>query len=551
MVFALLPSVGRACSARSALPRRPRAACRKGAAAASGTPAAHGRSRALALRPVQRHPAPVLRPVQRHPAPARAAPAEAAGGALLEDQPVDWAATGAAFAVPALGGLLFGYDIGVTSAALVSVNAGGDFGVLAPFQSGLVVSGSLAGAMLASGVALLKGNEMGRRLELRLSACLYGAGALIMAGAPSLAALLLGRVVYGTGIGFAMHAAPIYIAETAPDSVRGTLISCKEAFIVGGILLGYVAGAVFIDTEFSWRAMLGVAALPAAVLGVGMLSLPESPRWLLVNGGADVDAAGAALRKLRGAAAAPEGIVERELARMEVGATASRASLEEEGGVWGALVAPKNRRALYAGMSLMLFQQITGQPSVLYYATDIFQKAGFASTAEATEADVVLGLFKLLMTGVAVLTVDKLGRRPLLLTGVTAMTASLLALGALSSATGTSSAYGSAACLLLYVGAYQISFGPISWLLVGEVFPADVRSAAVGAATLINFGSNFLVSLLLPSMEESLGQDGTYFFFAALGAVAVTSIALTAPETKGKSLEQIEAELSGEAPKTE
>jgi Na+/melibiose symporter-like transporter len=212
----------------------------------------------------------------------------------------------------------------------------------------------------------------------------------------------------------------------------------------------------------------------------------------------------------------------------------------------GALLEPRNRRALYVGVSLMLFQQITGQPSVLYYAVDTFRAAGFASSEAATQVSVLLGGFKLAMTLIAVATVDKLGRRPLLLGGVSALTASLVALAFLASdsspLSGTASAYASLALLLCFVGAYQVSFGPISWLLVGEVFPSSVRSAAVGCATVVNFGSNAVVSAVLPSIQASAGQAGTYTVFAALGGLSLLSIYLTVPETRGKSLEQIEAD---------
>ncbi len=188
---------------------------------------------------------------------------------------------------------------------------------------------------------------------------------------------------------------------------------------------------------------------------------------------------------------------------------------------------------------------------MLYYATPIMQRAGFASAAAATQVSVLLGGFKFLMTGVAVLSVDRVGRRPLLLGGVSALTLALLALAALSGdappLTGDAGALASVACLLLYVGAYQVSFGPIAWLIVSEVFPQEVRTAAVGLATITNFGANFGVSLVLPLLEESAGQDGTYLVFAALGVLSLASIALTIPETKGKSLEQIEAELAGDA----
>ena len=469
----------------------------------------------------------------------RAAPSADAG------EVINWPTALAAFVVPAVGGALFGYDIGVTSGALVSLKgaatSGTDWGVaLTSLQSGAVVSSSLAGAVAGSALALTLGERVGRRAELLTAAVLYFSGAALMATAPSLELLVAGRALYGGGIGFAMHGAPIYIAETAPPSVRGAFISAKEAFIVGGILLGYVAGAVLVDAEAGWRTMLGVSALPALVLGAGMLLLPDSPRWL-AQAGRGAAAAGDALAALRGAA------VPRTAIDAEVAGFSGAAGPQAAAGL-GALLAPKNARALYAGLSLMLFQQITGQPSVLYYATPIMQRAGFASASAATQVAVVLGAFKLAMTGVAVLSVDRLGRRPLLLAGVGALTVALLLLAELSGPTppltGDAGAYASAACLLLYVGAYQVSFGPIAWLIVSEVFPQDVRTAAVGVATITNFGANFGVSLLLPLLQEAAGQDGTYRVFAALGVLSLVSIALTIPETKGKTLEQIEAELS-------
>jgi MFS family permease len=188
---------------------------------------------------------------------------------------------------------------------------------------------------------------------------------------------------------------------------------------------------------------------------------------------------------------------------------------------------------------------------VLYYATPILQRAGFPSAQGATQVAVLLGLFKLLMTLVAVFFVDKAGRRPLLLGGVGALTAALALLAALSSdplplgLSADVAALASAGSLFLFVGAYQVSFGPIAWLLVSEIFPAEIRTAAVGLATIVNFGSNFLVSLALPLLQEDLGPAGTYALFALLGGFALASIALTVPETKGRSLEEIQREIQG------
>jgi sugar porter (SP) family MFS transporter len=462
------------------------------------------------------------------------------------EEAIDWLATLRAFAVPALGGALFGYDIGISGNALVSLTGAASSGtvwgpLLSPLESGAVVSASLASAVAASAVALTIGDVIGRRAELLAAGTLFAAGASVMWFAPNYATLLVGRAAYGAGIGFAMHAAPIFIAETAPSSVRGTLVSAKEALIVSGILAGYLVGAAHIGDEAGWRTMFGVSALPAAAMMLSAFTMPESPRWLLsANAGERKEEAAAALRQLRGSVA-PQSNVDAELLAMTTAVSAQ--SQEPSANGVAALLAPRNSRALYVGVSLMLFQQITGQPSVLYYATDIFRAAGFASVEEASQTSVVLGAFKLLMTLVATATVDKLGRRPLLLGGVSALTASLAVLAVLASEgeASSSNAYLSLACLLCYVGAYQVSFGPIAWLMVGEVFPAQVRAAATGVATITNFAANTAVSLALPLLQSSLGQGGTYALFAGLGAAAVTSIALTVPETKGKTLEEIEA----------
>eukprot|EP00879_Flechtneria_rotunda_P028264 GHRR01030361.1.p1 GENE.GHRR01030361.1~~GHRR01030361.1.p1 ORF type:complete len:511 (+),score=137.46 GHRR01030361.1:274-1806(+) len=406
---------------------------------------------------------------------------------------VDWLATGLCFIFPAIGGLLFGYDIGASSNVLVSLTdpqlSGTDWYQLFTFQNGLVVSMSLLGALLGSLIALASGNKLGRRTELIMAALLYGIGAGGMGASGSLNPLLACRVLYGLGIGFAMHAAPAYIAETSPPSVRGLLISLKEAIIVGGILAGYYAGYLFINEVGGWRSMYGVAAPLAVLLGVGMACLPESPRWLLLNGAGREEAVRALVR-CEGKRAADLPLVEAEVEDMAASLrqadafdTASKHKAAGGGGSSSSLASSlglnlfqdsRYYRPLLVGLSLMLFQQITGQPSVLYYASQIFERAGFAGGQESAGISVLLGGFKLIMTLVAVATVDKLGRRPLLLGGVAGMVLALVLLtlaqgevdsaavqGAASAAAaggvGVGAAWLSAVALLLYVGCYQVS----------------------------------------------------------------------------------------------
>lgn len=466
---------------------------------------------------------------------------------------------------------------------------------LSTFDQGLVVSLSLAGALSGSIAALFYGDKLGRKRELVLASALYAAGAASVSLAPTLPLVLLGRSLYGIGIGFAMHAAPAYIAETSPSSVRGLLISLKEAFIVGGILGGYLVSYLAVDAIGGWRWMYGAAMPLAGVLALGMSLLPESPRWLVLSSmnkqktsgtetrthhiesgivGArnndlrnnDLSAAVDALYRIKGKNAS-ERDIQRELDDI-LSTTLQYTRNEEDDAPDGYAVThqqsrdlvvsevfqPKYRRPLTIGVALMLFQQITGQPSVLYYAAKIFQSAGFSSAGAATFISVILGIFKLVMTGVAVATVDSWGRRPLLLAGIGGIVVSLLALGTAQSEGVLSfgmvspevASWVSVVALLMYVGAYQCSFGPISWLVVGEVFPLRVRGQAIALATLTNFGSNFAVSLVLPTLQETFGASALYFAFAGIGVWALATVYTIVPETKGKSLEEIEQLWTGD-----
>ncbi|CAI0559641.1 unnamed protein product [Linum tenue] len=450
------------------------------------------------------------------------------------------------FLFPALGGLLYGYDIGSTSSATISIQSASFSGIswynLSSVEVGLITSGSLYGALIGSILAFNIADFLGRRKELILSAVLYLVGALITAVAPNLAILIIGRVLFGTGIGLAMHAAPMYIAETAPSQIRGLLISLKEFFIVLGMVAGYVVGSLLVETVAGWRYMYGVSTPLAVIMGIGMWWLAESPRWLLlraIQGKGDArdlkDTAINCLCRLRGEAfgdTAPAQVEEilNELAFVG----------EEKEVTFGEVFQGKCLKALTIGCGLVLFQQITGQPSVLYYAASILQSAGFSAASDATRVSILLGLLKLIMTGVAVLAVDKLGRRPLLLGGVSGIVVSLFLLGSYYIFLNDAPLMAVGA-LLVYVGCYQLSFGPIGWLMISEIFPLRLRGRGLGVAVLVNFGANALVTFAFSPLEAWLGAGTLFYLFGVIGLVSLLFIFFVVPETKGLTLEEIEA----------
>ncbi|KVH89943.1 D-xylose-proton symporter-like 2 [Cynara cardunculus var. scolymus] len=452
------------------------------------------------------------------------------------------------FLFPAFGGLLYGYDIGATSSATINIKSLTSSGVswydLSSVQVGLITSGSLYGALIGSILAFNIADFLGRRRELMVSAASYIIGALVTTLAPGFAIMVIGRFIYGVGIGLAMHAAPMYIAETAACQIRGRLISLKEFFIVLGMVLGYVVGSLLVDVNAGWRYMYATAVPFAVVMGIGMWWLPASPRWILlraIQGKGDMqdlrEYAIYCLRRLRGEAINNSASQEVQEILVELSYIS-----EENEATLGEMFQGKCLKALTVGGGLVLFQQITGQPSVLYYAASIFQTAGFSAASDATRASILLGLLKLVMTGVAVMVVDKLGRRPLLLGGVSGIVVALFLMGSFYTYLGNVPAVAVVA-LLLYVGCYQISFGPIGWLMISEIFPLRLRGRGLSIAVLINFGANALVAFAFSPLQDLLGAGAVFFIFGGIAVLALVFIFFIVPETKGLTLEEIEAKL--------
>jgi sugar porter (SP) family MFS transporter len=434
--------------------------------------------------------------------------------------------------VASLGGLLFGYDTGVISGALPFLKQ--SF-TLDARMVGVATAAVLVGATLGAAFAGAISDAFGRKWVILTVALLFVVGALGSAAAPGLVVLLAARAVVGVAIGVASMLTPLYLAEIAPKARRGFVVSLNQFCITFGILLSYVVDWSLTDVAGNWRWMLGAGAVPGAVLFLGMLGLPESPRWLAGKG--RIDAARAALSRMR-----QSGEVEAELAALRRDAGDGRAP-------WSALLAPGARRPMLIGAALAVFQQVTGINTVIYYAPTIFQSAGMSSTSVSILATAGVGLVNVIMTVVAMIFMDRAGRRPLLLWGLGGMTAMLVVLaGAFAVGAKGAVALVTVGAVAVYVGFFAIGLGPVFWLLISEIFPLPVRGRGMSVSTVANWGSNFVVTLLFPGVVAALGSSAAFGIFAVLSTAAWVFAYGVVPETSGRSLEEIEAQMGGVAP---
>jgi len=423
------------------------------------------------------------------------------------------------FIAPALGGFNFGYDIGSTSYTLVQMQSDALSGVLwwhavasSPVLQGVILSTASAGALIGSTIVFAVSDTIGRRRELQIGALLYFLGAAIevctrMAsawkGSWAIPLLILGRLIYGIGMGISMHAAPTYLSEMCPAQVRGAAISSKEACIVLGILTGYSIGYTFSLTVGGWAYTYACSMVSSAAMLLFSFSIPRSCRWLLLKGREEE-----ALQSLQ--FVFYEGYAELEFSDMKEKHEASMTpidDLDEPKTIWHS----SYRAPLVAGLGLVVLQQITGQPSVLSYASPILQNAGLSELAP-----IFIAAFKLVATLAAAFTVEKFGRKKLLYIGCSLM---LAALAILSIVFGKTSKLAMTAVLLslfVYIGGYQVGFGPISWLLIGEIFPLSVRGQAVALSVQMNFLLNSLVQFVVPVLEKMVGLNVMFAIFAIL-----------------------------------
>jgi MFS transporter, SP family, galactose:H+ symporter len=430
----------------------------------------------------------------------------------------------------ALAGLLFGFDTGVISGAILFIK--GVFG-LSPFAEEVLVSAALVGAVCGSTLSGRFTDALGRKRAILITAAIFTAGSILCAVAGNLPVLIAGRLAVGVAIGVASYTAPLYISEMAPPKLRGALVTLNQLAITTGILLAYGVDAAFAPSD-GWRFMFAFGALPAIVLGLGIAALPESPRWLLVHGhkeeGVEV------LTRIRGS---------RDV-MPEVNDIVEHA--EPGHGKLADLFSPIVLPVLFCGIALAVIQQITGINTVIYYAPTIFQAAGFHSNESAIIATAGVGLVNVLMTVVSIPLIDRVGRRPLLVISLTGMGVSLAALGLGFAIGGETLKWIGLFSLAVYIASFAIGLGPVFWLLISEIFPLNVRGQAASVATMANWLSNFVVSLTFLSLLNALGSVWTFLLYAVLCVVGIWFCVRFVPETKGVPLEWIERDLRARRP---
>ncbi|MBU8788133.1 MULTISPECIES: sugar porter family MFS transporter [Bacillus] len=436
--------------------------------------------------------------------------------------------------VSTFGGLLFGYDTGVVNGALPYM-AEKDQLNLTAFTEGLVASSLLLGAAFGAVFGGRLSDYVGRRKNIIFLAVLFFFATLGCTLAPNVNVMIVSRFLLGIAVGGASVTVPTYLAEMSPAEKRGRMVTQNELMIVSGQLLAFtfnaILGNTMGDNSHVWRYMLAIAAIPAVVLFFGMLRVPESPRWL-ISKGKNEDALGV-LKKIR-----METTAQTEFAEIE--AAVDRKS-DIKKATFRDLTVPWVRRIVFIGIGIAIVQQITGVNSIMYYGTEILKNSGFETKA-ALIGNIANGLISVLATFVGIWLLGKVGRRPMLLTGLIGTTSALLLIGIFSSLLQGSPAlpFIVLALTVTFLAFQQGAISPVTWLMLSEIFPLRLRGLGMGVTVFCLWIANFFVGLGFPILLDQIGLSSTFYIFVGLGIVSITFVKRFLPETKGLTLEQLE-----------
>ncbi|GLU23040.1 hypothetical protein SLE2022_390740 [Rubroshorea leprosula] len=436
-----------------------------------------------------------------------------------------------------LNSVLLGYDVGVMSGAIIFIQEDLKISevqeeVLVGILSIISLFGSLAAGKTSDAV--------GRKWTIALAAVIFQSGGAIMALAPSFRVLMIGRLLAGVGIGFGVMIAPVYIVEISPTVDRGSLTSFPEIFVNLGILLGYISNYAFsgLPAHISWRIMLGVGILPSVFVGFALFVIPESPRWLVMQN--RLEEARCVLLKTN----VSEREAEERLAEIQAAAGIGNAERNEAKSVWREILnpTPAVRWMLITGCGIQCFQQITGIDATVYYSPTIFKDAGIKGNSQLLAATVGVGFTKTMFILIAIFLIDRVGRKPLLYVSTIGMTVSLLSLSISLTFLGN----GQLGIILAFfsvcanVAFFSVGIGPVCWVLSSEIFPLRLRAQASALGAVGSRVSSGLVTMSFLTVSSAITVGGTFFFFSMISALSVVFVYTCVPETKGKSLEEIE-----------
>ena len=436
-------------------------------------------------------------------------------------------------AVAAIGGLLFGFDTSIIAGATPFIQK--DF-TAEHWQIEMVVSFCVLGAFFGALASGYFTDKFGRKKVMIATSLLFIVGTLVASLAPNIHCLVLGRFMLGAAIGVASYAVPLFIAEVAPASKRGSLVLWNGAFLTGGQVIAFIVD-YFLTSTGSWRIMIATGLLPAVLLFVGMCFMPYSPKWLFSQG--RKNEARETLKKIR----ETDEDVSKEL-------SAIKDNLENATKTkFSAIFNKKVRPVLYIGLALGIFQQFFGINTVMYYGPYIMKNIGFEGSETQMLMTLSLGLVNFVATIVTIIFIDRLGRRKFLLIGSAMAALSLFSMIYLLNNTNSELvAILALACLLIYIVGYCISVGSLFWLIISEIFPLGVRGSAMSFVASIQWLANFVVAATFLTVLTGLGVSFTFGIYACIATLAFIVTYFFVPETKGVHLETIENNLNNGVP---
>lgn len=427
--------------------------------------------------------------------------------------------------IAAFGGLLFGFDIAIFSGTIPFIQP---YYNLTEAQLGWTGSSLYVGCIIGTVITGYATDRLGRKIPLIVAAAIFTISSILMGWAGSHTMLIFWRIIAGIGVGAASMLSPLYIAEISPAAIRGRMVSINQLTVVIGILLAYLSNYVLADVEDNWRWMFTSGAFPAIAFFVFVFFVPESPRWLITNG--FEDKAAKVLAKV-----SPSADIRQEIDKMKSGIKATVK------GKWSDLFQPGITFLVLLGITIAVFQQISGANAIFFYAPIIFEKAGM-NVQDQLFQQIMIGAINLVFTVLAMQLVDKVGRKKLMLAGAALMALWLLLVGVCYSY-GLFEGYTLTILVLVFIATYATTLAPVTWVLISEIFPTRIRGLAVSVATGMLWVACFALAYGFPVLIEWLDAAQTFYFFAGICAVYAIILYRYAPETKGKTLEQFETEI--------